>query len=54
MNPNTCDDIEDAGDESPADWLPFKPGRPYGVYPTPPGLVHVPAPAAPDGAENWK
>ncbi|MGH6661584.1 MAG: hypothetical protein ACREB6_08585 [Rhodospirillales bacterium] len=46
MNPDTCDDPEDELDEpDPADWPLGKPGQPYGVYPTPPGLVARPRPS---------
>ncbi|HEX9702140.1 MAG TPA: terminase small subunit [Rhodospirillales bacterium] len=42
MNPDTWDDAEGPEDFDPADWPPYKPGRPYGVYPTPPGRVCMP------------
>jgi len=40
MKPGTYDAREDESDApDPADWPPRKPGRPYGVYPTPAGMV---------------
>ena len=43
MKPGTYHAPEDESDEpGPADWPLGKPGRPYGVYPTPPGMVARP------------
>jgi len=43
MNPDPYGDFDLADDEPVADRPPGKPARPYGVRPTPPGLVRDPA-----------